>query len=137
MTIYRFKSAKQFESLSKIEIIYDRAIYQYQDQFQEFCQCRFDLGLGLDILVKISLFRNQLQGKICRTVKSCFHHSFINRPQCRRICIAIYSVHWYSRGAESDDQTFEKHWINNWQTELNILLSSIKNAKILYSILTS
>ena len=81
MTIYRFKSAKQFESLSKIEIIYDQ----------------------------------------CRTVKSCFHHSFINRPQCRRICIAIYSVHWYSRGAESDDQTFEKHWINNWQTELNIL----------------
>ena len=50
-------------------------------------------------------------------------------------CIAIYSIHWYSRGAESDDQTFEKHWINNWQTELNILY--IKNEKILYSILTS
>ena len=103
--------------------------------------CRFDLVLGLDMLVKIFLFRNQLQGKICKTVKNCFYLpaylSFINRPLCRRICIAIYTItiHWYSRGAESDDQTFEKHWINNRQTELNILY--IENENILYSILTS
>ena len=77
------------------------------------------------VLVLIFLFWNQLRGKICKTVKNCFHlqayHSFINRPLCRRICIAIHPIHWNSRGVESDDQTFEKHWINNWQTELNIL----------------